>query len=387
MKNLCFCISNYNEPMIRNYLSNKDDSWKLNIDNKLIKVNYYNKLEYKKNTNIPKPRYIEIEPKYVSEFFHFIIDNELHCGGYDTNYDNHKCKFEDNILYFLKISLRNNREDDVYYFINKIIPVCKQILDLFNDEMEFKSFYVKICKHIYKYTSVQNIKKVIEIFTTQDTNIIEYLNNMNLALAGASSSRNIDVIDFLLRRYKKNLKKYLRRKINKFKLMKFSLVTTLIEISNLNNLDMFDYVLEEIIVMHNKLVNDRNKNKLIHLEYNDHVKKLLFEHAISEDYDYLIEQLINDGIDFNTYFTEHKIHDMLENDCVKIIELLLDKKIIPVNKINFYFKDSYNYVVEMIDLFIMYGADYEKYGEDIMLQAKRIGNTRVVKYMEDLLNQ
>nr|AEX63227.1 hypothetical protein mv_L1025 [Moumouvirus Monve] len=169
--------------------------------------------------------------------------------------------------------------------------------------------------------------------------------------------------------------------------MEFNLITTLIEISNLNNLDMFDYVLEEIIVMHDKLINHYDKNKLIHLEYNDRVKKLLFDHAILEDYDYLVEQLISDGIDFNKYFNEYRIHNILENDCVKIIELLLDKKIIPENKINYYFKDSYNYVVEIVDSFIMYGADYEKYGKDIMLRAKRMGNTGVVKYMKNLLNQ
>nr|AEX63228.1 hypothetical protein mv_L1026 [Moumouvirus Monve] len=206
MKNLCFCISNYNEPMIRNYLSNKDNLWKLNINDKLINVNYHNKLEYIKNTNRLKPRYIEIEPKYISEFFHFIIDNELHCGGYNINYDNHKCKFEENIFYFLEYVLQNNKEEDIIYFINKIIPICKQILDLLNDKIEFKSFYVQICKHIYKYTSIQHIKKIIKIFMTSDANIVGYLNNMNLALAGASSSRNIDVIDFLLKRYKKNLK-------------------------------------------------------------------------------------------------------------------------------------------------------------------------------------
>ncbi|AGF85672.1 hypothetical protein QJ854_gp110 [Moumouvirus goulette] len=387
MKNLCFCISNYNEPMISNYLLKEDNLWKLIINNKSININYRNKLTYIKNTNTLKPRYIEIEPKYVSEFFHFIVDNKLYCDGCGTTYGNHKCKFEKSVFNFLKFILQNNKEDDVKFFIQKIIPICKKILDLLDNKTELELFYVQICKCIYKYTSVQYIKKIIKIFTTEDTFTIKFLNNINLALTGASSSRNINVIDFILKRYKKNLKKYLKREINKLELMKFNLVTTLIKISDLNNLDMFDYVLEEITIIYHNLMNPHNKNKLIHLEYNDRVKKLLFEHAILEDYDYLVEQLINDGIDYSEYLNEHKICKILENDCVKIVELLLDKKIIPENKINRYFKDSYNYIVEIVDLFVMYGADYEKYGKNTMLRAKRIGNTRVVKYMEDLLNQ
>ena len=223
-------------------------------------------------------------------------------------------------------------------------------------------------------------------------------------------NRPIKKIDYMLNIYGENIKKYFVDKpVGKFdlldlkKLLKYCIANQNLDLFKFLSVEFLNIISEIDICNVNSTLRNYFNDFVSHSQYDTKLINNLIKYCTNglwegNDYFGIIDNqkrliMINQML-YDSHCGVESIHNLInkllelgQNDCVNTMKIILD--LYPfVNKeksINKYFRSTLN--VGLIELFIEYRADYEKYGLDILESAKRRRCQDTVNYLENLLEK
>ncbi|BCS83640.1 hypothetical protein QLL95_gp0483 [Cotonvirus japonicus] len=389
MKFFKLCLDHNNKNFLKRQSKKSKLGCKLyvNYRNEFILVNFR-----KSNDHF----YVKINLNDMTKFL-TNFRRDFFCSGRD-----HNCKlceyYEDYVDYIVK----NNLLDHLLLLINHEIPYSSSV-NFINNSKYYNSLY--IFEQIYKNSSLNTMNSIIK---SLDMEII-YHNILN-----TPHHLNLKATQFYLERFEIYFREYFVE--NKYTNKKTNMLphnysyfkrcenfyeirygNILYEFIVHDNLESYCYFIEKMEDIIEDLSNFKIKKKLI----NDHTKCIndinsskkyysddrCFYLCLNFNSPKIAEFLINlnQGKYVINEYNMMNIWDILGCDCLNLLELLLDKKIIDKNTIDILFRESYEYSRDVVETLVNYGANVSRYGRRVLEKAGTYNNQEVIDYLRDIM--
>lgn len=325
-------------------------------------------------------KFMEIQFADTIEFMKFLFHNNhlLELCERDTN---HVCCFYEYLTTYFNHIFSHNILDHIKCFMKTLGQY------LYKPE-KYKESIKKfdIIRMVNEFSDTDAIKIVF--------NYIPCLSVTKFLIENLKKP-NLDVIFYILKQYKKYIRKCIR---NDLEIENIVCLTPIIQhaISLNCNVDIIATIIEEfenLVEMIMKLCrnnpNDHLRNVINKYQIDQDNKNILFCQALKRESIEIAKYLLQNGATINSV-DAYTINDLIQNDDYDSLEFILQEfrnSNININGIiDIIFQWSYRKSIDVIDFLIEYGADYKTYGPNFIYKARIIGNEELANYLEELLN-
>lgn len=361
----------------------KDQSSKLMIDNdKIINFRIINGVFNWGN--------IVIEFSDAIEYLRFLIKNNIHCSmkyyngktiGPDTN-----CKCSKNYEDYLFVSVINGKKKHIIFFFRELLPYLRT----HHDENINVKLGVSISQLFSKQISTNAIKYMFKI---------SHLKDLRPLFNGLLQHKlvSMKLIEYIMDSYQKKLiKHFVEDKIDEKNILFIDFRDILIGIIYYQkSTKLLQYVIDEFSNVTNNIdINDIKKkyrksyNSLTeNYVYDKKIINLLIEHCIcSESSSKFFNMLTLDMGDYKN-FTPDIVDIIMTRSTMEYTRIFFENVLVNhPDEINKLFMNSLEYDSDVVNLLVEYGADYDKYGQQLLLEAKKRNRVSLINYLEDLMD-
>ncbi|QTF49076.1 hypothetical protein qu_181 [Acanthamoeba polyphaga mimivirus] len=365
-----------------NKSSNKNQTSKLMIDDNKI-------INFRTIDGVFNWGNIVIEFNDAIEYIGFLIKNNIHCR---MKFHNGKtigpdadCKCSKNYEDYLLKSVTNGKKKHILFFFRKLLPYLRT-----HDENINVKLGISISLLFSKQISTNAIKYMFKI---------SHLKDFCFLFNGLLQYRLISkkLIEYIMDSYQKKLTKhFVEDKIDDkdVAFLDFRKILANI-IDNQKSTKLLQYVIDEFSNIANNI--DRNDVKKKYRKsydsltenyvYDKKIINSLMEHCIySESSSKFFNILTLDMGDYKN-FTPDLVDIIMTRSTMKYTRIFFKNVLVSYpDEINKLFLNSLKYDCDVVDLLVEYGADYNKYGQQLLLEAKRRCKVLLANYLENLMD-
>ncbi|AKI80593.1 hypothetical protein QJ850_gp106 [Acanthamoeba polyphaga mimivirus] len=380
---LCLCGNNcLSERHFSKYCVYTDDQQYFYTHKRLIPISI---IEIKKNVReyLTDVKYVEIDINDIVDFFEYDIKNNYHTIFHDSStLIGTNCCHYSSCIETIKYIAKNNIID----------------LSIFIIENSKYFYYNIIFSGICSFSNLNVVKSIIKYIP------ISLLQNR---LNHGFIHSNNEVVEYLLKTYMKYLKCILLKKKIKgtmfyldspetvFLKLQSSLKYLLKSKYQKKTMKIYEYIINQFSQLENDLIeididNDmiEMRNEIISkLQYSNKIATSLLNDSLSYKQDdnlSFTRQLILDGGNLND-IRDYTINLIIKNKNINLLDLMYDEKLVYQNDLNHILMNSSKTDPEFIQELINYGADIDKYHEQLLKNTKN-SNTKLNSFLKNYYN-
>ncbi|BCS83657.1 hypothetical protein QLL95_gp0466 [Cotonvirus japonicus] len=313
------------------------------------------------------------------KFIEFVIDNDLICKKSSDNH--YYTRFDEYLNYIFKNNLLDHIKSPI---IKKYVKFMKTHHN--NNYYDYK--YSNIINKACRYSSFETIKITMKLTSVKDfEDVILYVCQRN-------DEAFLKIFKFVVDLFCEKLANYFEHYTANYNNCDMNYCYVLQNIAGTNNLQVFNYFVNQVDFTINSIDNTKLKPKYLDIydkllesyNYSQNMRNNLLCHCIYNEKLIIVDQLILDGADINK-FDKHNINHLFKNKSINSIDFIIEKGLLNKDQINDRFKKSYKYGPKVAEVLVSNGVDYELYIDELLVKTKNNKNKDFYYYLKELKNQ
>ncbi|BCS83658.1 hypothetical protein QLL95_gp0465 [Cotonvirus japonicus] len=324
------------------------------------------------------------------KFIKFVIENKLACYG---SGDEHGCYRYTYFYEYLDFIFKNNMIDHIKSpIIKKYLEFTKKYDNNFHLDYKYSDIIDKACK----YSTLNTIKITMKLTNTR------HFGKLFDIVLKRDDHGALEIFKYLVDLYCERLVNYFEYTIKECDYYKINYNTVLHIIANTDNLQAYNYYVENIYDTINSIDVTKIKPRRLNIynkflqshDYSQKIKNNLLLECISRENLTIAEQLLKDGADINK-FNKNRINNLFEDGKAESVDFIIDKDVLDGDQINDRFRTSYRYGWRVAEVLVSNGAplffrarknkeDYELYIDKLMKKTKKFIDREFYYYLKEL---